>query len=558
MKRAVFYARVSTESQKDEGTIESQIAALRKQVIEAGNVLVKEYADNGYSGAKMDRPALEQLRKDLKTELFDVVYFHNTDRIARDVTYQNLIITEILKYKKQVVINGKDYVHNPENKFELTVLGAVSELERAKMLERSQRGKQHRLRQGFLLSYGYNVYGYTYVPRSDNAPAELAIKENEAKIVRYIFETYASRKSSWTKIVRSLENMGAVTKTGKKHWPVHTVKQILKNSTYSGIRYFNTCRHVKTESHPLRKIKYGKKDFRDRSEWIAVKVPAIVSQKMFDEVQERIATEKQKYRKPREVKLLSNLVRCGECGRFCVAYHRYMRHYYKYKGVTVKVSGNVYYKSAYKCNRRYMDRVHIKSLDIKRCTNPEVSTRVLEPIVWQLIETTMLQPARLKKCLTSAEARIRSTQLQMEKELKALEEREQHLKTERRMVLDRYATGNLNKDKYVEQSLWFDNEANKLKLERTELIKRIPILHSKDVIDVSLRIFCETTRVRFEKCTNFEIRRQFLLDFIEEVVYVPEKITVKGFMPVQLPTYATDQTGETNRIEFRIEGNKSE
>jgi DNA invertase Pin-like site-specific DNA recombinase len=59
------------------------------------------------------------------------VYFLNTDRIAREVTYQTIIIAEILKHKKQIIINGKDYIHNPENKFTLTVLGAVAELERA-------------------------------------------------------------------------------------------------------------------------------------------------------------------------------------------------------------------------------------------------------------------------------------------------------------------------------------------------------------------------------------------------------------------------------------------
>jgi hypothetical protein len=59
MTRAALYARVSTDGQQKEGTIESQLAELRKQVTAAGHELVKEYIDDGYSGTLLDRPALD-------------------------------------------------------------------------------------------------------------------------------------------------------------------------------------------------------------------------------------------------------------------------------------------------------------------------------------------------------------------------------------------------------------------------------------------------------------------------------------------------------------------
>ena len=77
-------------------------------------------------GTLLDRPALEQLRRDVRTPLFDAVYFLDTDRIARDVTYQTIILGELLKYGKQIIIKGKDYVNNPENKFTVTVLAEVT------------------------------------------------------------------------------------------------------------------------------------------------------------------------------------------------------------------------------------------------------------------------------------------------------------------------------------------------------------------------------------------------------------------------------------------------
>jgi len=66
MKRAALYARVSSDAQQKEGTIESQLFALKKQIAAAGDVLVKEFIDDGYTGTLLDRPALNQLRADLK------------------------------------------------------------------------------------------------------------------------------------------------------------------------------------------------------------------------------------------------------------------------------------------------------------------------------------------------------------------------------------------------------------------------------------------------------------------------------------------------------------
>ena len=81
-------------------------SALKRLIRAAGDALVQDYVDDGYSGAQLNRPALDQLRSDLKTAHFDTIYFLNTDRIARDVTYQNIIISEILKHRKQITLPG--------------------------------------------------------------------------------------------------------------------------------------------------------------------------------------------------------------------------------------------------------------------------------------------------------------------------------------------------------------------------------------------------------------------------------------------------------------------
>jgi site-specific DNA recombinase len=95
MTKAALYARVSTDAQQKEGTIESQLVELKKQITAAGHVLAEEYIDDGYTGMLLDRPALNRMRADLKTCRFDRIYFLAADRIAREVEYQRIIVSEL-------------------------------------------------------------------------------------------------------------------------------------------------------------------------------------------------------------------------------------------------------------------------------------------------------------------------------------------------------------------------------------------------------------------------------------------------------------------------------
>jgi site-specific DNA recombinase len=350
------------------------------------DVLVKEYVDDGHSGADLDRPALNQLRKDLKTPQFEAVYFHSADRIARDVMHQHIIIAELRRYEKQIIIDGRDYANNPENTFTLTVMGAVAQFERGKIIERTTRGKQHRLRQGYLLGYGY-----TYVKKTPSSPAAYVINEREAAIVRYIFETYAKGDVGVNQITRHLERTGVPTREGRRLWHVAQVKYLLQNESYTGIRYFNTERYEKATRTTKYGVtySYGKRVPRDRSEWIGIKIPAIISKELFDRVQARIAYNRNSYRNAKRKQLLSRLVECGECGSGFYSHQRY------YTKTLVDGSLRIHHKVAYKCNWQASHKMHTDER-AERCHNPEVSAAVLEPFVFSLIRDIMLDPRRIR------------------------------------------------------------------------------------------------------------------------------------------------------------------
>jgi site-specific DNA recombinase len=527
MKKAVLYARVSSDMQRQERTIESQIVELKKQIAGDGHVLVKEYVDDGYSGAQLDRPALDQLRNDLKADLFDAIYFLNTDRIARDVTYQNIIIAEILKHQKQIIINGKDYVHNPENKFTLTVLGAVAELERAKIIERATRGKQQRLAQGFLLGCGNNIYGYDYIRRTPHSPPQYAINQHEAAVVQYVFSEYAKGQVGTNPITRVLEDRGVPTKTGKKLWRKSLIKCMLRNETYTGIRYFNTMRLIRDQANPFHVTSRSRKWLvpRDRAEWIGIKIPVIIPQSLFDKVQKRLEWNRTRYRNPRQVQLLSSMVRCGSCGGGFYAY----RNWYKDKRAP---EPRIFHKVAYKCNWRLQQQMHSKNSAVERCHNKEIKAEALEGRVFAMIRDVMLDPTKLRECMDFFKDESQVMGRRLERRLKVIELQLRTLDDEKRRILDIYASGDLSREAYVAKSLRYDTEMTELTDEQNDLVQRMPLLHNTEAVEVAMTEYCGKAKARLERCDDFATKRQFLLDHIEKVVFWNDNVTVHGSVPI--------------------------
>ncbi len=125
---------------------------------------------------------------------------------------------------------------------------------------------------------------------------------------------------------------------------------------------------------------------------------------------------------------------------------------------------------------------------------------------------------------------------------------------EKRRIIDVYASGDLERDVYVTKSLGYDNEINKLKMERRELIKQIPLLHKKEIVDESILQFCNTAKIRFNRAKDFESKRKFLLDYVDKITYFDDNVVFHGSVPVKLKAYEDpDQPTEVSKIEFSIE-----
>ena len=103
--RVALYARVSSESQEARGTIGSQLEVLRARIATEGHDLVGEFCDNGFSGARLDRPGLDLLRDQAEAGVFEAVWCLSPDRLARAYVYQVLVLDELAQLGVRVIFN---------------------------------------------------------------------------------------------------------------------------------------------------------------------------------------------------------------------------------------------------------------------------------------------------------------------------------------------------------------------------------------------------------------------------------------------------------------------
>src|SRR5438270_6094791 len=216
--QVAIYARVSSEQQSEAKTIESQLSELRAHVQALGLVLPPEheFVDNGYSGSTLMRPALEQLRDVVAAGGIDRLYVHCPDRLARNYAHQVLLLEEFLRAGVEVVFLNREVGQTPEDQLLLQVQGMIAEYERAKILERSRRGKRHAAQVGNVSVLSCAPYGYRYVNKQDGAgEARFEIVLEEARVVRQVFAWIGRDRCSIGEVRRRLEAAKERTRTGK-------------------------------------------------------------------------------------------------------------------------------------------------------------------------------------------------------------------------------------------------------------------------------------------------------------------------------------------------------
>ena len=393
--RAALYARVSSEQQAQQNTIASQLEALKQRIQDDGLMLEEElcFVDEGYSGSTLLRPSLERLRDLAGAGGLDRLYVHSPDRLARKYAYQVLVIDELRHCGVEVIFLNRSIGSSPEDDLLLQVQGMVAEYERAKILERSRRGKRHAAHRGSVNVLSGAPYGYRYVTEHEgNGEASYQIRLEEAHVVRQTFQWVGQERLSIAEVCRRLTQQSIPSPRGKSFWDRSTVWGILKNPAYKGSAAFGKTRigERRPRLRPYRgqaeqpRRAYGVYDVPSE-EWLRIPVPSIVSEALFDTVGEQLAENRARRRETKRGAryLLQGLLACGCCG-----------HAFYGKPISLKARKGKHRDYAYyRCIG--MDAHRFGGQRI--CTNRQVRTDMIEEAVWSDVCGLLNEPERLER-----------------------------------------------------------------------------------------------------------------------------------------------------------------
>ena len=383
MKSAAIYARVSSDKQREENTIASQTAALvtfaREQQFDVPQEWVFE--DDGYSGAELIRPGLERVR-DLAAEgLIQAVLVYAPDRLSRRYAYQILLIEEFPRAGVETLFVRAPRGSTPEDELLVQFQGMIAEYERAQILERSRRGKRHRARSGEVSVLSGAPFGYRFVRKTDQSAAYYQIDEEQAQIVRRVFDLYCVEGLSIGAIARHLNEQDIPTAKRRGRWERSVVWGMLRNPAYKGQACFGktTIAPRQRITRPIRlrggiASRNSAHHERPREDWIAIAVPPIVREEIFALAQERL--EANKMHAPRRTvtpSVVQGLVSCAKCG------------YALYRTSTRSSARSIHY---YRC----LGSDTWRRLSGPVCNNRPVRQDLLDEVVWTEIVRLLEEP----------------------------------------------------------------------------------------------------------------------------------------------------------------------
>jgi site-specific DNA recombinase len=311
--------------------------------------------------------------------------------LARRYAHQVLLIDEFRRAGAEVVFLNRPIGGTAEDDLLLQVQGVIAEYERAKILERSRRGRRHAARSGSVSALTGAPFGYRYVSRTQGGGvARFEVVEDEAHIVRLLFAWIGLDRLSLREVCRRLQQMGCQTRRGSTYWHASTIRSMLDNPAYMGRAAFGRARFLapRPRLRPVREHlkpspRATSRVAAPREEWIEIPVPALVDPIIFEAVRGQLEENRSRKRdrEPSRRWLLQGLTVCQRCG-------------YAYYGKMAPRSRK--YDPAnvlryYRCTGADGYRFNGKAV----CHNGPVRSDQLEQVVWDQVRSLLEEPGRV-------------------------------------------------------------------------------------------------------------------------------------------------------------------
>jgi site-specific DNA recombinase len=524
MKIAALYARVSSAKQQLNENIASQVAAIEEYARQNDYQISPQhvYKDDGFSGARLDRPALDRLRDAVAQGEVEAVLILSPDRLARQFAYQYIVVEEFERAGCAVVFTSHNFGSSPADRMLREMTGVFAEYERAMITERGRRGRLYHARQGQIwMKEG--PYGYTYIPRTGSCPGKLVINEAEADVVRMIFRLLVDEQLSAYQINERLYESGIRTRHGKERWSSGTIINLMRNPVYTGVFHYNKKQYVPAKRRnmpgdgPPRKHN-SSRVARPKEDWIPINVPAIIDQETWDQAREQL--QRNKERAPRNNKkfdyLLKGLLVCGCCqlrmhGHAGIPATRIRR---------------------YLCSHK--ESQHAGS----KCPNRTVQAEMIEELVWQSVSELLRNPQVLIEQYNQRKESDYGAPEQQEQQ--RLKRRMAGLERESQRLIDAYQSGVIELDDLKERRERVAEERRRMEERLNSLEQQKREQQRQAALATTVEEFCRNISAALDN-PSFETKQKILRLVVERVEFVEDQITIKHVIPISDVRLQRDQ-----------------
>ena len=337
--KAIIYARVSSEEQVKMYSLNQQFEALREYCRSEGIEVFEEVADEGYSGASLERPGLDRVRDIVETGAIDLVLAQDRDRITREPAYFFLLNQQFEEHNTKIRALNQKGDDSPEGQLTDGIIDQIAKFERAKIAERTRRGRLRKAKEGKVVGAGKTNYGFTRVGDY------YEINPEEMEVMTRIFTLLSEGKSLY-ETAKTLNSEGIKSPRGNV-WDRSHIRPLVFNDVYKphsieeltpmvsaevisrldpskkyGVLWYSRFRR---ESKTVSEMVNGEKVYKQktktikkpRTEWVAIPVPySGISRTVVDKARDNISENQWLSKNGGTVwELTGGIGFCGECGR---------------------------------------------------------------------------------------------------------------------------------------------------------------------------------------------------------------------------------------------------
>ncbi len=526
--RVTFYARVSSEKDEQLNSLDNQITYYTDLIKKNPHWdYIPGYIDEGISGiSTQKRENFNQMIDDSRSDMFDFVITKEISRFARNTLDSIQFTRELLKNGVGVFFqNDNINTLDEDSELRLSIMSSIAQDELRKLSSRIKFGHQQAIKNHVVLGNS-RIFGY------DKKDKKLVINEEEAKMVRELFELYATDQYSMKQIEDIFWNRGYRNRNGNKI--AHsTMANTISNPKYKGYYVGNKVKIVDMFTK--------KQHFLPPEEWVMFKdetgdiVPAIVTEELWEAanvvLERRSKDVKNRQNICNHANLLTGKLFCTHCGK---AY---------YRRDSVDRQGNK--NSKWVCSGKINNGAD-------SCPSFAIYEEEIKPVFFDVFKETSPMAKDLVESYIEMYKTIDANG-EMLKDIEKLKTQIEHEQKKKRKILDYNLNGDLDDKEYIQMN----NECKAIieELEK-ELFDLQEQQNSKDDFKKHIDEIRKVLTAAQQDAVNGIISKEFVNKYIDKIFVTPEgdrlKLEIKIFTGKMCEKYLSNIRSRTGQMSKKM------